>query len=124
MSMTKTGYHLPRWSGLPETMPDHDVTVTGSYTLNQYTITYWVDGKQVQQYTKVNYGTDLTSGYDYEPTPEQIPADKVFVGWMETLPDTMPATNLDLHAQLRDLFTADLTIRYVLKGTLTPIPCR
>ncbi|MEI3348501.1 MAG: InlB B-repeat-containing protein [Dysosmobacter sp.] len=119
--MTKTGYSFSGWSGLPETMPDHDVTVTGSYTLNQYTITYWVDGKQVQQYTKVNYGTDLTSGYDYEPTPEQIPADKVFVGWMETLPDTMPATNLDLHAQLRDLFTADLTIRYVLKGTSTPI---
>lgn len=64
---------------------------------------------------------DLTSGYDYEPTPEQIPADKVFVGWMETLPDTMPATNLDLHAQLRDLFTADLTIQYVLKETGEPI---
>ena len=119
--MTKTGYTFHGWSGLPETMPDHDVTVTGSYTLNQYTITYWVDGKQVQQYTKVNYGTDLTSGYDYEPTPEQIPADKVFVGWMETLPDTMPATNLDLHARLRGLLTAPLTIQYVLKGTLTPI---
>ena len=33
----------------------------------------------------------------------------------------MPATNLDLHARLRDLYEAPLTIQYVLKGTLTPI---
>lgn len=75
----------------------------------------------VKQYTEVNYGTDLTSGYGYTPTEDDIPADKVFVGWMETLPDTMPATNLDLHAQLRDLCEEYLTIQYVLKGTLTPI---
>lgn len=39
--MTKTGYTFHGWSGLPETMPDDNVVVTGYYTIDQYTITYW-----------------------------------------------------------------------------------
>ncbi|MEI3347239.1 MAG: hypothetical protein V8R55_02140 [Dysosmobacter sp.] len=100
-NMDQIGYTFSGWSGLPETMPDHDVTVTGSYTINQYTITYMVGEEQVKQYTEVNYGTDLTSGYGYTPTEDQIPADKVFVGWDTTLPGTMPANDLVLHAELR-----------------------
>ena len=32
---TKDGYTFSGWNGLPTTMPDHDVTVTGSYTKNR-----------------------------------------------------------------------------------------
>lgn len=32
--MTKDGYTFSGWNGLPTTMPDNDVTVTGSYTKN------------------------------------------------------------------------------------------
>ena len=33
--MTKDGYTFSGWKGLPATMPDNDVTVTGSYTKNK-----------------------------------------------------------------------------------------
>ena len=33
-NMAQDGYTFSEWSGLPETMPDNDVTVTGSYTKN------------------------------------------------------------------------------------------
>ena len=33
--MTKDGYTFSEWEGLPATMPDNDVTVTGSYTKNK-----------------------------------------------------------------------------------------
>ena len=32
---TKEGYTFSGWSEIPETMPDHDVTVTGTFTQNQ-----------------------------------------------------------------------------------------
>ena len=37
--MTKEGYTFSGWTGLPATMPDEDVTVTGSYSINSYTLT-------------------------------------------------------------------------------------
>ena len=33
---TKEGYTFSGWSEIPETMPDHDVTVTGSFIVNKY----------------------------------------------------------------------------------------
>ena len=42
---TKEGYTFSGWSELPETMPAHDVVVTGSFSVNSYTLTYIVDGE-------------------------------------------------------------------------------
>ena len=36
---TKPGYTFSGWSEIPETMPAEDVTVTGSFIANQYTVT-------------------------------------------------------------------------------------
>ena len=36
---TKPGYTFSGWSEIPETMPAEDVTVTGSFVANQYTVT-------------------------------------------------------------------------------------
>ncbi|WP_305156729.1 InlB B-repeat-containing protein, partial [uncultured Duncaniella sp.] len=41
----KEGHTFSGWEGLPETMPASDVTVTGSFTADTYTLTYVVDGE-------------------------------------------------------------------------------
>ena len=79
---TKTGYTFSGWSEIPETMPNHDVTVTGSFSINSYTLTYLVDG-EVYKSSSVVYGTALTP----EADPER--EDYTFSGWSE-IPETMP----------------------------------
>ncbi len=34
----RTGYTFSGWSEIPETMPDHDVVITGTFTANTYTV--------------------------------------------------------------------------------------
>lgn len=80
---TKEGHTFSGWSGLPETMPAHDVTVTGSFTVNNYTITYMVDGV-VYMTSTVPYGTELV------PEPALQKEGYTFTGWSE-IPKTMPA---------------------------------
>ena len=79
---SKEGYTFSGWSEIPETMPAHDVEVTGSFTIGKYTLTYKVDGKDYKS-TIVTYGTPLTP--ESEPTKEGY----IFSGWSE-IPATMP----------------------------------
>ena len=85
---TKEGYTFSGWSYIPDVMPAEDVTVTGSFTINSYTLTYKIDG-WVYKTTMVDYGTALT--------PESAPTKKgmTFSGWGD-MPETMPAHNLTL----------------------------
>ncbi len=80
---TKEGYTFSGWSEIPATMPAHDVTVTGSFNVNKYTLTYKVDGVDYKTY-EVEYGTAITP--EEEPTKEGY----AFSGWSE-IPSTMPA---------------------------------
>ena len=84
----KEGYTFSGWSEIPETMPAEDVTVTGSFTINSYTLTYKVDGI-VYKKISVEYGTALI--------PEPVPAKRgmTFSGWGK-VPKTMPAKNVTL----------------------------
>ena len=82
----KEGYTFSGWSEIPETMPDHEVTVTGSFTISSYTLTYMVDGEVYKIYT-VEYGTAITP--EEEPTKEGY----TFSGWSE-IPETMPAKDV------------------------------
>ena len=83
---TKEGYTFSGWSEIPETMPDHDVTVTGSFIPNDYVLIYIVDGQEYKTYT-VACGTAIT--------PEEAPTKEgyTFSGWSE-MPETMPAGNV------------------------------
>ena len=83
---TKEGYTFSGWSEIPETMPDHDVTVTGSFVPNNYTLTYIVDGQVYQTYS-VAYGSTITP----EPAPTKV--GYTFSGW-SYIPTTMPATDV------------------------------
>lgn len=80
---TKVGYTFSGWAGLPETMPAHDVTVTGTFSINTYTLTYIVDGEVYASYVK-QYGASITQ----EPVP--VKEGYTFSGW-SAIPATMPA---------------------------------
>ena len=80
---TKEGYTFSGWSEIPETMPAHDVTVTGTFSINKYKLTYTVDGEEYKSYD-VEYGATITA--EAAPTKEGY----TFSGWSE-IPETMPA---------------------------------
>ena len=85
---TKEGYTFSGWSEIPETMPAHDVTVTGTFTINKYKLTYYVDGEEYTLY-EIEYGTSITP--EVEPTKEGY----TFSGWSE-IPETMPAHDVTI----------------------------
>ena len=63
----KEGYTFSGWEGLPEVMPAKDVTVSGSFTVNSYKLTYVVDGEVYLEET-VSYGSKILCGM---PAPEK-----------------------------------------------------
>ena len=85
---TKEGHTFSGWSYIPPTMPASDVVVMGSFTVNNYTLTYEVDGQVYKTYT-VSYGTTIT------PEPEPTKEGYTFSGW-STIPATMPARNVTI----------------------------
>lgn len=80
---TKEGYTFSGWSAIPETMPAHDVTVTGTFSINKYKLTYTVNGEEYKSY-ELDYGASITP--ETAPTKEGY----TFSGWSE-IPETMPA---------------------------------
>ena len=81
---TKTGYTFSGWKvegAAPEngqfTMPDKDVTITGSYTANQYTVTFNANGG--------SECGDITVTYDrkYSALPETTRTGYTFNGWYD-----------------------------------------
>ena len=83
---TKKGYTFSGWSEIPETMPAEDVTITGTFTINKYMLTYYVDGEVYESY-EVEYGATITP--EAEPTKEGY----TFSGW-SWIPETMPAEDM------------------------------
>lgn len=103
----KEGHTFSGWSGLPETMPWHDVTVYGSFIPNKYTVTWQVDGEVVKS-ELVTYGTAI-------PVPETpVKEGHTFSGW-GTIPETMPAKDLTLTGVC---IPNKYTIAYMLDGSL------
>ena len=80
---TKEGYTFSGWSEIPETMPAHDVTVTGTFAINKYKLTYVIDGEEYKSY-ELEYGATIT------PEPAPTKEGYTFSGWSE-IPETMPA---------------------------------
>lgn len=85
---TKEGYTFSGWSEIPETMPAHDVTVIGTFSINSYKLTYTVDGVEYKTYD-IEYGATITP--EAEPTKEGY----TFSGW-STIPETMPAHDVTI----------------------------
>ncbi len=102
---TKEGYTFSGWNNIPETMPSHDVTVTGTFSVNKYNLTYTIDGEEYKSYD-VEYGTTIT--------PETNPSKDgyTFSGWSE-IPETMPAHDLTITGS----FTINqYQVKYIVDG--------
>ena len=86
----KEGYTFSGWQGLPETMPAHDVEVTGTFSINSYRLTVYLDGELYLEQT-LEYGAPISV-----PDPE-VAADRDFNGWDIEIPATMPAHDVEVH---------------------------
>jgi hypothetical protein len=101
---TKEGYTFSGWSEIPETMPAHDVMVTGTFSINKYKLTYTVDGEVYKTY-EIEYGATITP--EAEPTKEGY----TFSGWSE-IPTTMPAHDVIVTGT----FTLDTGIEEIMSN--------
>ena len=83
---SKEGHEFAGWTpALPATMPAEDVEVTATWTVNNYTVTWIVDGEEKTE--TYAYGATITA-------PTYTKDGYVFAGWDNTIPATMPAENL------------------------------
>jgi uncharacterized repeat protein (TIGR02543 family) len=84
----KEGYTFSGWHGAPETMPDSDVTITGTFTVNSYLLTYMIDGEVYQSET-YEYGATIV------PIDAPTKEGYTFSGWTGLPEDLrMPAKDV------------------------------
>ena len=83
------GHTFNGWTDLPATMPAADTQVSASFSVNTYTITYYLDG---------NVYTTQSHAYGATITPPEVTVGegREFTGW-QLLPETMPASNLTIY---------------------------
>ena len=82
----KEGHTFSGWSEVPDTMPANDITVSGTFTINKYLITFTVDGEIVASDSLV-YGASIV-------VPEILErGGYTFVGW-ENVAETVPACDM------------------------------
>ena len=117
----KEGYTFSGWSEIPATMPAHDVTVTGTFTVNTYKLTYLVDG-EVYKIVDMAFGATIT--------PEAAPVKEgyTFSGWSD-IPATMPAKDITVTGtftvntyKLTYLVDGEIykVVEYAFGATITP----
>ena len=98
----KEGYTFSGWSNIPATMPAEDIVITGSFTINSYSITYIIDDAVYQTET-MNYGATITP-----PTAPQ--RDGYIFEWIN-VPATMPAKDIIIIGS----YTLDIDIKHADK---------
>jgi hypothetical protein len=117
----KEGYTFSGWSELPETMPAHDVVITGTFSVNSYKVTFMY-GDNVLKTITVEYGATI-------PLPTSLDSERyTLVEWLE-VPATMPAHDVTIHANYVDgiyfVETDGQSIRRIqLNGVYTNTPMR
>ena len=94
---TKEGYTFSGWSDIPTTMPDSDITVTGTFAINKYKITYIVNDN-IWAEDSIAYGSAITPAA--EPTQEGY----TFSGWSE-IPTTMGTEDITVTGTFTKNFT-------------------
>ena len=90
---TKEGYTFSGWSDIPATMPANDVVITGTFSINQYTMTFVLDNGQENVVKTQDYASELTAPAD------PVKTGFTFKGWNPAVPATIPATDMTFTAQ-------------------------
>ena len=95
---TREGYTFIGWDKeIPSTMPAENMIITAKWKVNQYTITFDSNGGSEIAPITQDYGTAITAPAN--PTREGY----TFIGWDKAIPATMPAEDLTITAQWRDI---------------------
>ena len=91
---TKAGYTFAAWDKqIPTAMPAENITITASWTVDQYTITFDTDGGSDVKAITADYGTTVTKPAN--PTKTGY----TFDGWDKEIPAAMPAENITVKAK-------------------------
>ena len=72
------------------TMPEEDVTVTCTFKPKEYSLAWNIDGERTE--SKIPFGSEITA-----PEVEKKEG-YTFAGWTPSVPDTMPASDLEFFA--------------------------
>lgn len=92
----REGYTFSGWEGVPEVMPAGNVTVTGSFAVNSYRLTLYLNN-EVYKDEMLEYGAAVVVD---EP---EVPEGCRFDGWTDAIPATMPAHDVDIHGTYTEL---------------------
>ena len=102
---TKEGHTFSGWSEAPITMPAEDITISGSFTVNSYTLTFTVDGEVYKSMT-VEYGTEIPA------VEHPVKEGHTFSGWSKA-PVTMPAEDITISGSLT---VNSYVVTYIVDG--------
>ena len=91
----REGYTFSGWSEIPATMPASDVTITGTYVPNKYTVKF-VLGNEVLYEQLQDFGTAITIPNVTEPEGW------LFSGWDPEVDATVPAHDVTYTATLTE----------------------
>lgn len=97
----KEGYTFNGWENIPEYMPDEDLVIEGSYSVNQYKLSYYLDGELYRE-SSIDYGTTISAMA--EPEKEGW---YYFSGW-DDVPETMPAHSVNIYGSFIPFILGDV----------------
>ena len=100
----KEGYTFSGWSEAPKTMPASDVTISGTFTINKYTVTFYDWDGTVLKTETVKWGQAATAPAD--PTHEGY----TFTGWNKAF--TNVRSNLEVHAVYTEIGVLEYIVTF------------
>jgi hypothetical protein len=107
---SEVGYTFSGWQGLPEVMPANDVNVTGTFTKNIYTVTFWDSiSESAISTAKIEHGEVIV---EFPQLPEHEGYD--FTGWDY---DNSPVTSDITITALYEVKTFTVTFISGVDGT-------